>query len=164
MIEVKKFNMPEVVPQDELMAWRSGLKKSRVENCPPEVEEFISAVAAKLPDFGQIGQFHTAIAGKELHLSGMKHFNGEPIDPWTVYHLPVPRMVAVDHHTWMHRIFNRKGKQGLINYCRAQVKGTHLQQLLDILNVQVFHQERPEFTAVMDEIKAAKKLESKIDV
>jgi hypothetical protein len=160
MIEVKKFVMPDVVPQDELKEWRRRIKKVEAEHCPGEVRDFITAVANKLPDFGQIGQFNTHITGYELQLSGMKEFNGEAINPWEIYTMPVPRMVAVDHETAMHRIFCRHGKQGLINYCRARVKGSELEKLMEILNVHVFHQSRPEFLKVMSEINKAQKIDT----
>jgi hypothetical protein len=164
MVEVKKFMPPDVVDRDELLAWRAGIKKEVAENCPDEVRQFIEALAAKLPDFGQIGKFHSSMSGKDLLLSGMKEFNGERIDPWTLYHLPVPRMVAMDHEKNMHRIFRRQGKQGLINYCKANVKGTELQKVLDVLNVHVFKQERAEFLKVMSEINHSKQLDAKLDI
>jgi hypothetical protein len=164
MIDVKKYLPSDVVDQDELAAWRASIKKVQAEHCPEEVKQFIKALAEKLPDFGQIGKFTTLITGYELQLSGMKYFNGEPINAWEVYQLPVPRMVAVDHETAMHRIYHRQGKQGLINYCKARVKGTELERLLTILNVHVFKQERDEFKKVMEEIAQSKQLDPVLDV
>lgn len=164
MIEVNKYTLPEVIPQSELNAWRSNIKKVEAEHCPPEVREFIAAVSAKLPDFGQTGKFNTLISGYELTLSGMTEMNGEQINPWEVYQLPVPKMQAVDHHAAMHRAFHKRGKQGLIDYCRARVKDTELERLLDVLNVHVFHQEREEFKKVMAEIHLSKKIDTQIDV
>ncbi len=157
--------MPDdVVDQDELRAWRNGLKKSEAKDCPNEVRQFIAAVSEKLPDFGQIRKDKTMISGYELQLAGMKEFHGERINAWEVYELPVPYMMAVDHHTAMHRIFHRKGKQGLIDYCKARVKGTELEKLLAILDVHVFKQERAEFRKVMEEINQSKQLDPVLNV
>jgi len=164
MLEVKKYLPANVINQEELAAWRASIKKVQAEHCPEEVKQFIKALAEKLPDFGQIGKFTTLISGYELQLSGMKYFNGERINAWEVYQLPVPRMVAVDHETAMHRIFHRQGKQGLINYCRARVKGTELEKLLAILDVHVFKQERAEFKKVLAEINQSKQLDPVLDV
>jgi len=155
---------PEVVDQVALRLWREGIKKREAEDCPEEVKSFITALADKLPDFGQIGKFTTVITGYELLLSGMKNFNGEKIYPWEVYRLPVPHMVAVDNETAMHRIYNRRGKQGLIDFCKARVKGTELERLLDILHVQVFKQEHEEFKKVLAEINQAKQLDAAIEI
>lgn len=129
-------------------------------DCPVEVSDFIEAIAAKLPDFGQIGKERVRITGYELLLSGVKEFKSEPVDTYAVYDLPIPRMVACDHVSAMHRIYNRKGKQGLIDFCRNKVNGTELARVLEILDVHVFKQERPEFKKVMTEINAQKKLDS----
>jgi len=161
---MEKYMPPEVVDQDALRAWRDSIKKHEADHCPEEVKSFITALAKKLPDFGQIGKFTTVISGYELLLSGMKHFNGEKIYPWEVYRLPVPHMVAVDHETAMHRIFHRRGKQGLIDYCKARVKGTELERLMDILYVHVFKQEHEEFKKVLAEINQAKQLDTPVEI
>jgi hypothetical protein len=78
---------------------------------------------------------------------------------WEVYDVSIPRRVAVDHRKWMLRIFHRKGKAGLIDYCKAQVKKTDLERVLQVLEVNVFHNERPEFKKMMEQINTSKKLE-----
>lgn len=164
MIEVNKYILPEVVPRDEILAWQDSIRKIQPkENCPEEVRQFVNALAGKLGDFGQIRKFNTSILGKDLLLCNMKEMNGEKINAYDVYHLPVPHMIAVDNYSSMMRIFRRKGKQGLIDYCQAKVKGTELAQILEILNVSVFHVERPEFTRVMNEIQGVKKLEIEME-
>lgn len=160
MVEIKKYMPADVVNQDDLHAWRASIKKSEDKNCPEEVRQFIGALATKLPDFGQIGKFKSLIAGYDLLLSGMKEYKGESINPWDIYPIEVPHMVAVDHSTAMHRIYQRRGKQGLIDFCKAKVKGTELEQVLEILNVHVFHEERTEFKRVMEEIEQSKKMDS----
>ena len=113
MIQMTRLQLPEVIPQEELQAWRRSLPKSEAKNCPEEVRQFIDAVSRKLPDFQQFQKFSTVISGAELLLCNMREYNGEAIKPWLGYELPVPKMQAVDHCTAMHRIFNKKGKQGL---------------------------------------------------
>ena len=165
MVEVKApydfqrwMRESEIVPQHELQAWRATLKKDNIENCPDEVQQFIHAVAAKLDDFGRIGQSESMIDGEDLLLCGMKEVKGEKIYPWVKYPINVPHMVAVDHHAAMYKAFHRKGKQGLIDYVKARLKGTDLERLLDVLSVHVFKEDRPEFKKVLDDINAAKKL------
>jgi hypothetical protein len=163
MIEVRNYiTLPEVVPQAELKAWRDKIRSSE-KDCPLEVTQFIEAIARKMSDFGQIGKWTTLITGYELRLSGYKEYNGGDINPWEVYPMPVPHMQAVDHRKWMYRIFRRRGKQGLIDYCRAQVKASDLEKTLSILNVQVFREDRPEFQKVMADIAASNKIESKFE-
>lgn len=158
MIEMQKLQLPDIIPQEELRAWRSSLPKVVARDCPEEVRQFIDAVATKLPDFEQFQQESVSITGHELLLCGMKEMNGEKIRPWFAYELPVPRMMAVDYHNSMHRIFNRKGKQGLIDFVRAKVEGSKIARLLEVLNVHVFHTERREFQQVMDEIVRTPKI------
>lgn len=164
MIEMQRLKLAEIIPQEELQAWRASLPKSVAKHCPQEVREFIDAVSRKLPDFEQFQKYSTSISGAELMLCGMREYKGEQIKPWIAYELPVPRMQAVDHHTAMHRLFNRKGKQGLIDYVKAHVEGSKIEPLLDMLNVHVFHQERKEFREVMDQIRQSNKIESTIEV
>jgi hypothetical protein len=160
MIEVKSYvELPEVIPPFALVAWRKSLEKIPESNIPPEVISFINAISAKMAAFARIRTEKVKMIGFDLRLTGMKEINGAPIDPWEVYDFDVPYLVAVDHRTWMFRIFRRRGKHGLIDYCKAQVKKTELERVLSILEVNVFHNERPEFRKVMAEIQAAKKLE-----
>lgn len=164
MVEIKKYLPAEVIPQQDLQAWRSQITRSEAPACPPEVREFITAMAAKLPDFGRTGEFTTLISGRDLILSGLKTWKGEQIFSFAKYPLQVPYMHAQDHEAGMHRIFARQGKQGIINYCKARVKDTEFQKILAVLTVHVFKQERPEFTQLMADIEAGKKIDSKLDV
>ncbi len=158
MIYPTPYTLPEVINREELRAWRQSIRHKKYP-APVEVCQFIDAISAKLNDFGCIRNYSTAITGRELKLAGMKEYNGEYIHEAFVYELKVPHLVAVDHHLTMHRLYERKGKQGLIDFCKAKVKGTELSKVLEILNVHVFHIERPEFNRVLNDIKASKKLE-----
>lgn len=159
MIEMQRLNLPDVVDRAELETWRRSLPRRVADHCPQEVRDFIQAVSQKLPDFERYQVESTLITGAELMLCNMHEYKGERIRAGMAYPIEVPRMQAVDHFAAMHRIYHRKGKQGLIDYVKARVEGSRLQQLLEILNVHVFHQERPEFQKVMDKIKEARKLE-----
>lgn len=160
MMDVTPYRLPQVVDREHLMEWRNALPRKSVGGVPPEVEQFIGALAAKLGDFAQYQQETSRISGKDLLLCGMKQWNGAEVVPWCYYSITVPRMQAVDHYAAMHRIYARKGRHGLINYCRARVAGTELHRLLDILNVYVFNLHSEKFKAAMEEIAAAKKIES----
>ena len=154
MMVPDKLKMPEVVDQDAVSRWRGSIKRVAAKDCPEEVTAFINTIAYLLGDFAQFKIEKQLIKGFDLILCGNGHWNGEAIDPWTAYEIKVPVMQAVDHHAAMHMIFKRKGKQGLIDYCRARVKDTELERVLMVLNVEVFHIERPEFKYVMDNIKS----------
>jgi hypothetical protein len=160
MIEIQKYQPAEVIPRGELLAWRARIRETQPKiNCPDEVRQFIDAIAGKMADFGQMRVYNDVITGYELMLANIKEVDGAPVMAWKTYPLQVPHMIAVDHYTWMHRIFRRKGKKGLIDYCRGHVKKTALEATLRILNEEVFHAERPEFKRVMDEIQQSKKIE-----
>ena len=159
---MKRLELADIIPQEELLAWRASLPKVVAKHCPEEVKEFITAMSKKLPDFQQYQVEKSVISGSELILCGVTEMKGEKISHQYVYDLPVPRMQAVDHHTAMHRIYNRRGKQGLIDYVTARVKDTQLERLLNVLHVHVFHEERPEFRKVMDEIRQSKKIEMRL--
>lgn len=155
MIQPDKYLPEEIIPAGELLAWREGLKKSEAKNCPGEVKEFIRAVADQLPAFSPVGEDKTMITGYELRLAGMTSFNGEMILDTCAYELPVPRLVAVDHYNAMHRAYNRKGKRGLVDYCKAHVNESGLGKLLRVLDVQVCKQESEEFKSIMTQINNA---------
>lgn len=160
----QRIKLPEIIPQAELIAWRNNIGKVGVDKCPPEVIEFIDALSAKLDDFIRIKTEMINTSGEDLLLGGVKEINGEPVNAWDTYPTVLPFMVAADHRAAMYRIFHRKGKQGLIDFCKVKVRDSELARTLQILNVVVFHQERPEFQKIMDEINASQKLESKLDV
>jgi hypothetical protein len=159
MITATPYQPAEVVPQHEVMAWKEQVRKSQPAiHCPDEVKSFIDAIADKLGDFGQINKYTEWIRGSELMLGGVTEVRGEKINEFDLYPIPVPHMVAVDHHTSMHRLYRRKGKQGLIDYCKVKVKASELERTLEILEVAVFHNESPEFKKVLAEINQAKKI------
>lgn len=164
MIEVKSYlQLPEVIPALELEAWRASIKKDIV-GAPPEVCDFIEALANKLDDFAQIGKENVLISGYELMLAGIDQVKGEKIEMHHMYPTPIPYMVATDHRAAMFRIFRRKGKQGLIDFCRNKVRETELERVLQILNVEVFKQGRSEFSQMLAEINEANKIEKRISV
>lgn len=159
MIVPTPISLPEVVDQAHLQSWKKSQEQAVPTNdVPAEVLSFIDALSAKLPDFGRIRNFSTIITGYELLLAGMERWNGNPVSRWDNYQMDVPHMVVIDNRTTMLRLYKRKGKQGLIDYCRARVKGTELQRLLDVLNVNVFNQQRPEFKRVLHSIAQQPKL------
>jgi len=154
MIEFNVFKMQDVVDQQAVRSWRNSIKRIEDKNCPEEVTGFINTIAYLLGDFAQYKTERQVIRGEDLILCGLAQWNGETIDPWTAYEIKVPVLQVVDHHAAMHLIFKRKGKQGLIDYCKARVKDTEIERVLEVLNVEVFHIERPEFKYVMDQIKS----------
>jgi hypothetical protein len=158
MMEIPKFVMPEVVDSVWLNTWREGIQE-RTDNAPKEVTEFIEAMADKLGDFARIGEYQEVFSGDDLKLSGQHVWGGITIYSAFKYKVAVPIMVAVDHRKSMHRIFRRRGKQGLIDYCRARVRGTHLARTLYIIDVEVFKQQTPEYISMMEKIMASKKIE-----
>lgn len=156
MIEFAKYQHPEVVDWSVVSQFKAKLQAQKF-YVPVEVEQFIQAMDRKLGDFAQFGKERQYIDGRELLLC-VDEWQGEKIDADAAYPIDVPKMQAVDNYTTMHRIFSRKGKKGLIDYCKAKVKGTELQRVLEILTVEVFHEARPEFKKVLNEIDLAKKI------
>lgn len=159
MLGLKGVKLAEIIPQEELARWRESIPKVGVNQCPPEVVEFIDALAAKLDDFIRIKTEMVHTSGEDLLLGGVTEINGEPVNPWDVYPTVMPYMVAADHRAAMYRLYHRKGKAGLIGYCKTKVKGTELERVLQILNVVVFRKESDEFRKVMDDIAAAPRLD-----
>lgn len=160
----QQIKLPEIVPQEVILSWRNNIRKVGSGECPPEVVDFIESLAEKLDDFIRIRTETVMISGEDLLLGNVKQVGGEPVYPGINYPTPLPYMVAADHRAAMYRIFHRKGKQGLIDFCMAKVQGTELARILQVLNLVVFRQERPEFKKIMDEINASRKLESNINV
>lgn len=138
--------------QQELQAWLQG-HRDRDGELPQEVEEFIEAVARKLPPYERFGEELQMITGRELQLCGQTEINGKPIKKWVVYPILVPRLQAVDHYSAMRRAYRRRGKSGLRRYCECHVKGPDLDRLLRILDTHVFKQDRPEFNTMMQRIR-----------
>lgn len=147
MITVQPYiNLPEVVPHAELQAWKQKNREFWMQaSAPAEVKGFIQALANKLGDFAQFRTYKVYWSGRALGLSSDSMY---PVD--------VPVMQAVDYCTTMMRIYKKRGKQGLIDFCKVKVKGSELEKVLDILHVHVFHEERPEFKKILSEINQSK--------
>lgn len=158
MMHVQPYTLPDVVDREALREWQ---QTNAIDDrfVPTEVRQFINAVAAKLPDFQAIRMESTTYTGYELELAGMKEFKGQPVRRWDMYRVDVPFCLAVNNRNTMLRLYRKKGKQGLIDYCRARVKGTHLERLLYVLNVHVFRQESPEFNKVMTNLQQSPRIE-----
>jgi hypothetical protein len=162
MMSIPAFKLPDIVPHDEVRAWQQSLyaeEKKKTPSCPEEVLAFIESVSEKLPDFEQYQKEVVRISGVELMLCNIHEQKGESIKAWVTYPLPIPKMQAVAYKASMMSIFRKKGKQGLIDFVRARVKKTAIEQTLSILNVYVFHQSRPEFQKMLSEIRSSNKLE-----
>lgn len=158
MMDVQPYKLPEVIDREALREWQNSLPPVDDRLVPKEVRDFIDALAAKLPDFGCIRRETKLYTGYELMLAGMKDFAGEKIELWQSYPVEVPYLMAINNRHTMLRLFKKKGKQGLIDYCRARVKGSELERLLYVLNVHVFHEDRPEYRAIMEGIRQAKQI------
>jgi len=155
MIQLPVFQMKEVVPVAELAAWKQTLPKINEKMIPSEVLAFIDAMANKLPDFGRIRIDKTSFTGYELKLAGMTHIKGEAILDMCLYPTDVPVLAAIDNRTTMVRIFLKRGKQGLIDFCKNKASGTDLSRLLEVLKVHVFYEESETFNQVLADIKQA---------
>lgn len=151
------ITLPDIVPQAELNKWKQKNRQFWMQaSAPPEVKEFIEALADKLGDFAQFRSYQVYWSGRAL---GLNQYDGQPIDPNAVYPVQVPVMQAVDYCTTMMRIYKKRGKQGLIDFCKAKVQGSELERALEILTVHVFHQERPEFRDMIERISKSKNME-----
>lgn len=160
MITVQPYiNMPEVIPPQVLNEWRQKVwsKRPRI-NCPEEVQAFIEVISEHLDDFAKFREYTIMMPGQDLLLCGMKEWNGEKVFSFASYPMQVPVMQAVDHYSTMMRLYQKKGKQGLIDFVKAKVKATELEYTLNALEVNVFHNERPEFKQMMSEIEKAPKI------
>jgi hypothetical protein len=77
MIEVQKFEMPEIFPPNALLAWRQSLKEIPVKDLPNEVVSFINAISAKMSDFGTFNYDTIKVSGHDMMLCGIKEINGQ---------------------------------------------------------------------------------------
>jgi hypothetical protein len=160
MITLPVFRLPDIIPPGELTAWRSSIVPPKG-TVPPKVMEFIDGLASTLPEFQQFQQYQDYITGRELLLCGQKVWGKEKVQPAKIYAMNVPKCMAVDRRSTMITIFLRKGKNGLIDYVKVQLKGHSLERILYHLHVNIFNEQDPragkEFTEMMDKIQAEKK-------
>lgn len=160
MIEPQVFILPDVIPPGAVEDWRRSLPEPKGE-IPAKVLEFIEGLAPNLPDFKQYQKETDYITGRELMLCGLTVWGGVWIDPVQIYSLDVPKMQAVDNRTSMIRIFMQKGKAGLINYVKIQLRGHTLQRILHHLHVNIFNEQDPasskEFQSMMSMIQSEKR-------
>lgn len=142
MIIAEPLVMKEVVDRTELDRWKNSLRKSGAD-CPKPVLDFIYGTAPNLREFERYKVEIGKISGRELLLCGIKEWNGAAIDFWSLYDLPVPVMQATNHVRSMIKIYNRKGRQGLVDYCKARVKPGQLGTLMKIMDEFAFNSLTP---------------------
>ena len=153
MITLPKQTLPDVVPQNEIEAFQLAVRKPLAEvvaKCPEDVRGFISALANKLSHMAQVGEYVAMMTGDDLLLCG-NSFEGKRIERNVLYPVKMPKLQVVDHYSTMHRLYARKGKQGLVDYCKAHVKGTELEKILSILTVYAFHEDAPRVTELLNQ-------------
>jgi hypothetical protein len=141
MIEAKRINLPDTVPPAVMKAWREGQQCILVidDDIPAKVLEFIDAVADELGDFEQHGKYTVLISGVELSLANIKKMGNEIIVAHNFYPIDVPVMIAVNHRNAMKRLYKKRGKHGLIDYCRAKCEPKKIRSIIEILNMHVFN-------------------------
>lgn len=159
MITFPILQLPDVIPEGELEAWRGSIKQPKGD-IPPKVMEFIEGMAANLPAFQQYQQDQDYFTGRDLLLCGHKVWGNKWIEAKGIYPVKVPKMMAVDPRTSMMSIYLRRGKQGLIDYVKVQLRGRSLERILYNLHVNIFNEQDPkaskEFTSMMDQINKEK--------
>jgi hypothetical protein len=156
MITLPVQVLPEIVSKSEIEAFKLSARQpleAIIRQAPPEVNKFIEALANKLGNMAQVGEYDALMTGEELLLC-MNEFKGQKIDRHTLYPVKMPKLQAVDHYATMHRLYHRKGRQGLIDYCKAHTKGTALERLLSVLTLHVFHEESVRITNLLNEWKS----------
>lgn len=153
MMTVTPLQLPEIVPREEVEAWKASnpLPKGPV---PEKVREFIEGLDAALPEFQQYQQEQWMISGRELQLCGLTTWGKETIDPWGMYRVNVPKMKLVLRKNTMTTIYLRKGKQGLIDYVKVQLKGHSLERILHHLHVNIFNEADPKWSKNYIELMA----------
>jgi hypothetical protein len=159
MIDIPQLKLPEVVDAQALREFKASIKPEAYSS-PPEVTIFVNALSKKLGDFAQYGKEQQVISGDELLQVGITEWEGKKVFSFAKYYLYVPKLQAVDRAATMHRIYRKKGKQGLIDYCKFHTTGTSLERLLSVLEVSVFKNERPEFKKMLADIEKAPKIDS----
>jgi hypothetical protein len=159
MIDIPQLQLPEVVDAQVLKEFKASIKPEDYSS-PPEVISFVNALSKKLGDFAQYGKEQQVISGEELLQCSITEWEGKKVFSFAKYYLYVPKLQAVDRAATMHRIYRKKGKQGLIDYCKFHTTGTALERLLSVLEVSVFHNDKPEFKKLLSDIEQSKKIES----
>jgi len=163
MIEVEqyRFVVENGVPKQVVELAKDSFAFEFSKDTPPRVVEFIQALAMKLPNLEPFQIEKVPFTGYELMLGGSKE---KDLLPGCVYMVDVPIMQQVYPALSMYRIFKRKGKKGLVDYCKAKVNGTELQRVLEILNVHVFDENSIEYNEMLDKINQSKKIEADAEV
>jgi hypothetical protein len=160
MITVPSYiNLPEVVPQAELQAWKQKNRDFWSQaTAPAEVKEFIEMVCDKLGDFTIYRWENTFVKGEDFLLVGINEIDGKPVNPIVDYPLQMPVYGRADFYGRMMRLFKKQGKKGLVDFCKREVKPHDLPRVLEILNVHVFHEERPEYKEIITRIENSKSM------
>lgn len=121
-----------------------------------EIDKFVKAIAARLPEkVEHIRNDKTFILGSELKLTGVKEFNGEPIqddlayeievpvyagkfeteyqkrDDGTAYPIHTPTIKRADHEQELRRAYLAKGLPGIYSYLKPYLSEESLQRVKD---------------------------------
>jgi PHP family Zn ribbon phosphoesterase len=138
MIEVKKLELPEVIPQGEVDEYKNKILVVGCGPVPEKVAEFIEALAMELGDLEQESKYQVMITGVELLLANVEEIGGQAVIPNAIYPMDVPVMRVVNRKAELYRIYHKQGPQGLRQYCRVKCNPRAARQLIEILNMHVF--------------------------
>lgn len=163
MIEVKPyyFHIDNGVPRHEVEQAQQAFSFTFAPDTPQRVIDFILSLSAKLPNLERFKVEKEPFTGEELLLGGSKK---EDVLHGCIYMVDVPVMQQVSPALSMYRIYKRKGRKGLVDYCKAKVNGTDLQRVLEILNVHVFDENSIEYNEILNKINQSKKIEADAEV
>jgi hypothetical protein len=159
MIQVEQytFEIDNGIPKEVVRQAQQSYAFEFDSNTPERVKEFIQALAEKLPHIERFKIEQVPFTGYELMLGGSKE---KDLLMSCIYMVDVPVMQQVSPALSMYRIFKKRGKKGLVDYCKAKVNGTELSRVLEILNVHVFEQYSQEYNTMIEKIKQAKRIEN----
>lgn len=76
----------------------------------------IENLVPRLPAFKQVGMDPCLFTGHELLLAGVREFEGQPIDPYSTYNMPMPRIKYHRHERMIRREWRYRGMQGVYEY------------------------------------------------
>ncbi len=85
--------------------------------------QIISKFSQELPAIQYTAAiYNSKISGTDVLLAGTKQINGEDVDTEKQYSCKTPLIRDIDHKKRMKRIYNKRGKIGLITYLKPFCK------------------------------------------
>lgn len=98
-----------------------------------QLEELVLAFTDVLPDYKSVRSELVYFTGRELRLTGVKDYKGEPLQNDAAYGIEIPVLQPMNHKKNLRAAWLKGGLQGIYNYLEPYLGQDQLKRVKDFM-------------------------------